>query len=174
MYIGDGVNVTGAGQTGSGGNSANAWVHDNVFRGGNEGTYGLVLDGCSANVLIEDNIFEQWDNAGIYITPGGGRTVQRPIIRRNEFLASDGATTYGIDFYAASTTVGTLIRDNTFRDDANTFTSAVHIPTGVTGVTSLCGNYFACTTMMDILVTDIHSGNYRGTLNATEIYVDED
>jgi len=173
MYIGDGVNVTGSGKTGSGGNSANCWVHDCVFRGGNEGTYGLVLDGCSANVLIEDNIFEEWDNAGIYITPGGGRTVQRPVIRRNEFEASDG-TDYGIDFYAASTTVGTLIRDNSFRDSANTFAAAVRIPAGATGVTSLCGNYFACTNMMDVLATDIHSGNYRSTLNATEVYVDED
>lgn len=173
VYIGDGYNTSGSATYGSNQNSANCWVHDCIFRGGNEGTYGLVLDGCSANVLIEDNIFEEWDNAGIYITPGGSRTVQRPVIRRNEFVVSDG-TDYGIDFYAASTTVGTLIRDNSFRDTANQFAAAVRIPAGATGVTSLCGNFFACTNMMDVLATDIHSGNYRSTLNASEVYVDVD
>lgn len=174
VYVGDGVNVTGAGQTGSGANSASAWIHHNQFRGGNEGTYGLALEGCSANVVVEDNTFDGWDNASIWFGPGGGRTVQQLIIRRNSFLPGDGATQYGITCYAAATNVGTLIDDNKFRDGAGTFTQGLYIPAGNTSPTAVTDNKFACSNEMDILATDIHSGNTKATLSATEVFVDED
>lgn len=165
VYVGDGVNVTGSGKTGSGGNSASAWVHDMNIRGGGEGTYGVVLEGCSSHVLIENNIFDQWANSAIYLAPGGGRTCQYPIIRRNEFFAANGG--YGIDMYAATSTIGTLIRENSFRDGSSlAFANPIRVPSGASGVTSIVGNYFACTNEPALQTTDWMSGNQQAKAGA--------
>lgn len=168
IYIGDGVNVTGSGLVGSGGNSASAWIHDCVLRGGSEGNYGIVLEGASANVLVENNIIERWTSAGVWLGPGGGRTTQNPVIRYNEFWAGNAA--YGLDMYNANTTVGALIRGNSFRDGSSlTFTNAIRCQG--TGVHSVVGNFFACTNKITASSTDFVSGNFTSAAGNSVNYV---
>lgn len=162
VYVGDGTNAIGAAYTE---NSASTWVHHNTFRGGGEGQYGVVLDGCSADVKVEDNVFEQTTKAGIYLTPGGSRTCQRPIIRRNEFI---DCVTYGIDMYNHASTVGILIRENSFSDGVST-TMTAGIRTLGAGVHTIAGNFFACDNPIIAVSTDWVSGNSYGFAGNTTV-----
>jgi len=151
IYIGDGYRI----DTGYSANSASARIRNVVFRGGNEGELGILLDGCSDNVVIEGCTFDQLSKAGIQIDPGGARTVQRPIIRDNLFRSCN---IYGIDMYSSATTVNVLVQDNTFQDGAQAFTYGVRFQS--TGVHSLVGNRFACANTWSASATDFISGNY--------------
>ena len=170
IYVGDGYSALSSSWDE---NSASAWIHGNSFRGGTEGIYGMVLDGCSSDVRVTDNLFEQQTIAGIYITPGGSRTVQRPLIARNDFVDSAG---YGIDMYSSATTTGVLMRENSFSDGVST-TMTAGIRTLGAGVHSIVGNYFACAVPMLAVATDFVSGNFYGwagsTAAATNKYVTE-
>lgn len=166
VYVGDMDKLTTLGYTNK--NSASAWIHHNVFRGGSEGPYGLCLDGCSANVLVEDNIFERHTVASINITPGGSRTCQMPIIRRNEFYAANAG--YGIYMYSSATTVGALMRENSFRDGPSlTYTYAILLQGA--GVHAVSGNFFACTNKISAAATDFVSGNFTSAAGNSPNYV---
>lgn len=170
VYVGDGYNAIGTSYTE---NSASAWIHDNTFRGGNEGHYGLVLDGCSADVRIHDNRFVQTTTGGIYVTPGGARTVQRPFIYYNFFNDCAG---YGINMYSAATTTGMMIDNNRFADGVST-TMTAGIQTLGAGVQSITDNKFACANPMKLVATDFTSGNTYGwagnSTDSSNFYVTE-
>lgn len=160
VYVGDGYNVAAINALGyTNQNSAGCYIHDCYFQGGNEGNYGIILDGCSADVLIENNIFNQWKYAGIYMIPGGSRTVQRPVIRRNTFWASSTGN-YGVDMYSHATTVGVSLEDNTFRDGASATFAAPWRFQGA-GVHTMTGNKLACANAWSAAATDWSSGNYK-------------
>lgn len=154
VYVGDGYNALSSSWNE---NSASAWIHDCSFRGGNEGVYGLILDGCSADVRVVNNFFEQSTAAQIYITPGGARTVQRPLIKDNVFIADNAS--YGVDMYSSATTTGVQVINNTFSDVAShAFTYAVRFQGA--GVHTTAGNHFACTNKISASATDFCSGDY--------------
>lgn len=153
IYVGDGYVIS----TDYNENTASARIRNNVFRGGGEGTYGVVMDGCSDDVIVEGNIFRRNELAGIYITPGGARTVQRPVIRNNEFI---GQEVYGIDMYSSATTQGVLVKRNTFMDSIQAMTYGVRFQGA--GKHALVGNWFACANKWSASSTDFISGNYGG------------
>lgn len=174
VYVGDGDVITGLGYTNK--NSGSCWIHHNVFRGGSEGQYGIVLDGSSANGLIENNIFERHTAASVYVGGYSSRSNQQVIIRDNEFYA--GNASYGVYVYSISGgNVGTLIKGNSFRDGSSlAFTYAVCC--NGAGVSAIVGNWFACANTLYAQTTDWTSGNFYGNAgSATEksnVFVDEE
>lgn len=152
VYVGDGYVVNATYDE----NSASVRIQGNHFVGGTEGLYGVCLDGCSDNVVVENNTFSQFTTAGIYITPGGTRTVQRAIIRDNEFIDVAG---YGVDMYSHATTVGVLIKCNSFNDGVST-TMTYGVRCQGAGVHSIVGNWFACANAISASSTDFTAGNY--------------
>lgn len=168
IYVGDGYNAISSSWNE---NTASAWVHDCQLRGGTEGQYGIVLDGCSADVRIgPNNFFEQQTAVGIYITPGGGRTVQRPLIYKNNF---DDVAGYGIDMYSTATTVGVIVRENVFADGVSTTMTAPVRFQGA-GVHHFVGNWCSCANDPSASSTDFVSGNYDGFAGNAPVHVDED
>lgn len=161
IYIGDGSVAFSAtnppGVTNS--NVAACWVHDCLFTGGNEGQYGIVLDGCSADVVIERCSFTKWDLSCIYAASGTNRTCQQPIIRQNAFWASPGGG-FGFDMQSSATSVGFLIDGNVFRDGAAaTFTNPIR--TLGAGVHAITNNAFACANAWTSPATDWQSNNAK-------------
>lgn len=154
-------------------NASGCYFHNNSIRGGSEGAVGLFLDGARFEVVVENNIFERWTGAAIEMGPGNASN-ECCIIRNNHFIADNGG--YGVDIYGSTnSSLGCQICQNFFGDrGSHAFANTIYSRTGAAGVTTVMGNYHAATNMMNILATDIHSGNYRGTANATEVYVDED
>jgi hypothetical protein len=177
IYIGDGYNINAAHPTWNStyayptnANSASAWIHDCEFRGGSEGIYGIVMDGASASCIIENNRFDRWTVAGMYLLAGGSRTTQYPIIRNNVFYAGNAA--YGISIKGDATTIGTLIATNIFHDGASlVFTQAINVAAGATGVTSIVNNNFACANKVSALATDYASGNTTSNAGNAMTYV---
>lgn len=165
IYVGDGYTI----DTDYDENSASARIVNNHFVGGTEGIYAVVLDGCSDNVVIANNTISQWTIAGIYIVPGGTRTVQRPIIVNNDFIDSAG---YGIDMYSHATTVGCLFKCNTFSDGVST-TMTYGIRCQGAGVHTLVGNWFACTNAISASATDFAAGNYLFSAGNAVHYVQD-
>jgi hypothetical protein len=106
VYVGDGYRISASYDA----NAAGALIHGNAFL--DASNYGVILDGCSGNVHVENNEFERFVYAGIEIGPGGSRTVQRPTIRGNTFLGRG----YGVHMYSDATTVGVQVIGNTFSD----------------------------------------------------------
>lgn len=151
IYIGDGYRVT----TGYNANAASARVNNCLFTDGT--TWGVVLDGCSDNVVIENNIFEKMVAGGVYICPGGSRTVQRPVIRYNEFIAMAG---YGIKLYASTDTLSVTVRGNSFTDGATPMTYSCLFTS--TGKHTFVGNYDCSANGASGSSTDIMSGNTEG------------
>lgn len=170
VYVGGGL---GGGITGyTTENASGFYCHDNFFRGGNEGIVGLDMDGPRFGCKIENNYFERWTGAAIEISAGNANT-ENALIQYNTFAASSAG--YGIDIYGAANVKSTGIHKNLFQDGASAaFTFGVLVNTGATGVTSVGRNTFCCANPMSLLVTDVHSGNSKGTLNTTEVYIDED
>lgn len=152
IYVGDGYRV----DTDYGENSASNLIHNNYFRGGGEGVVGVLLDGASDEVRIEDNIFSR-ATVGVQIDPGGDRQTEYPIIRRNTFFAKNAG--YGVDMYNANATVGIEVSDNNFRDGTSqAFTYAIRFQG--TGVHSTIGNHFACANKISAASTDFCSGDF--------------
>jgi hypothetical protein len=174
IYAGGGLNGCATGYGGTVYTTANAsglYVHDNFFRGGTEGTVGLYLNGPRFGCVIKDNYFERWNGAGIEIDAGNAN-IENALIKGNVFHANNAD--YGIDIYGEANVKHTLILQNSFIDGVSTaFTAGINSRAGATGVTSVCGNYFCCATPQALLVSDGHAGNYKGTYNATEVYVSE-
>jgi hypothetical protein len=174
IYAGGGLNGCATGYGGTVYTTANAsglYVHDCFFRGGTEGTVGLYLNGPRFGVKIERNYFERWNGAGIEIDAGNAN-IENALILNNTFAANNGD--YGIDIYGEANVKTTCIRENAFLDGVSAaFTAGINSRAGATGVTSVIGNYFCCATPMALLVSDGHAGNYKGTYNATEVYVSE-
>jgi hypothetical protein len=168
IYVGDGYGVADVGSTSR--NAASARIINNLFRASNEGTNtpGLVLKGCSDNVIVENNVFRECDY-GILISPGSGKTNQAPIIRGNHF---HGCSTYGVYKYNENTDVGVAVVNNVFHDGADTMTYAV-VMQG-TGVHLIAGNLFGCTNKILCSTTDFTSGNFEGNTGGTAgTFVDE-
>lgn len=166
-YVGDGYRI----DTGNNENSASVNLHHNIFYGAGEGEEGLTMDGCSDSVLIHDNLFTRWDTAAIYISAGGTRTVQRPVIRDNVFIA--GATSYGIDMYSSATTVGCQIIRNSFADYVSeAFTYAVRCQGA--GVHSIIRNDFACANMISASSTDFCAGNTQSSPGNVPLFTEEE
>lgn len=166
-YIGDGYRI----DSGYNENAASSRITNCLFLGGGEGEEGLTLDGCSDSVIVENNIFSRWDTAAIYISAGGTRTVQRPIIRNNHFIS--GASAYGIDMYSHATTVGVQIIGNTFADYVSeAFTQAIRCQGA--GVHAIHKNTFACTNKIDASSTDFCSGNFTSSAGNSAAYVEEE
>jgi len=175
VYAGGGLNGC---TTGYGGtvyttaNSSGLYVHDNFFRGGNEGKLGLYLNGPRFGCVIEDNYFERWVTSDIEIDAGNANT-ENAVIKDNVFAAANGG--YGIQVYGEANVKTTCITQNNFIDGVSAaFAAGIYTRTGATGVTSVTGNWLACATPLNLLATDYHCGNYKGTANATEVYVSEE
>lgn len=152
-------------------NASGLYVHDCFFRGGNEGSVGLDMDGPRFGCKIENNYFERWSGAAIEISAGNANC-ENALIQNNVFAASNGG--YGIDIYGAANVKTACIRTNVFCDGVSAaFAAGVYTRAGATGVTSVVGNWFACATPLNLLSTDYHCGNFKGNATATEEYVSE-
>jgi hypothetical protein len=173
IYVGGGLNGCATGYGGTVYTTANAsgfYCHDNFFRGGAEGPTGLYLNGPRFGVKVENNYFERW-TAGIEIDAGNAN-IENALIQMNTFAAKNAG--YGVDIYGEANVKTTNIHNNRFVDGVGAaFTFGVQSRAGATGVTSVTGNHFACAQPMSLLVTDVHCGNFKGTFNATEVYVSE-
>jgi hypothetical protein len=171
IYAGGGLNgcVTGYGGTVyTSENASGLYVHDCFFRGGNEGTIGLYLNGPRFGVRIERNYFERWNGSAIELDAGNANT-ENAVITNNYFAAANGD--YGIRFYGEANIKTTIIGpNNVFADGVSAaFTAAINIPAGATGVTSVVGNYFPCDVKMVLTTADYTAGNYYGQAgSATE------
>ncbi len=170
IYAGGGL---GGGVTGyTTENASGLYVHDCFFRGGNEGSVGLDMDGPRFGCIIANNYFERWTGTAIEISAGNANT-ENAVIRDNVFAAANGG--YGIDIYGAANVKTTCIWKNVFCDGVGAaFAAGVYCRTGASGVTSVARNSFCCATPLNLLGTDYHSGNSKGTANVTEVYMDED
>jgi hypothetical protein len=166
IYVGDGYRI----DTSYDENAASARIRNNYFRGGSEGLYGIVLDGCSDNVVIEDNIFDGHTAPHIYISPGGSRTVQNPIIRGNEFK-NTASGIYGIDMYNSNTTVGIVVRENSFGDKTAVDGYACRFQG--TGVHHFVGNYDCSNGGATGSATDYMAGNFEAHAMSSPVYVGE-
>lgn len=169
IYLGGGLNggITGYDSE----NASGAWIHHNFFRGGNEGAVGLYMNGPRFGVRIENNYFERWTAGAIQIDAGNANC-ENAVIANNTFAASNGG--YGIDIYGEANVKTTCIGpNNVFCDGVSAaFAAGVYCRSGATGVTSVVGSFFPCATPLNLLATDYHSGCYKGTANATEVYVE--
>jgi len=171
MVVGDGYGVGDVTQ-GTSQNAASCRIINCLFNNGNEGTAipGLVLKGCSSNVIVENNSFEKCDY-GVYIASGSGKTNISPIIRNNHFY---GCSTYGVYKANENTDINVQVIGNTFLDGSGaTMTFAVKLQG--TGQHFMAGNRFGCTNSESLSATDFASGNFLSvtgkTTNAT--YVSE-
>jgi hypothetical protein len=162
VYVGDGYTINSALNQNSGG----ARVHDCLFTDGT--TWGVVLDGCSDNVIIENNVFEKMVSGGVYICPGGGRTVQRPIIRFNEFIQMAG---YGVQLYAATSTYNVLVKGNHFSDGAAAMTYSCLFTS--TGKHQFVGNTDCSANGALGSSTDMMSGNTEKHGMDSPVYIAE-
>jgi parallel beta-helix repeat protein len=163
VYIGDGYRVNVLYNE----NSASARLNNCITTSGT--TWGVILDGCSDNVIIEDNQIESSANGGIYICPGGNRTVQYPIIRRNEFLNMTG---YGIQLYSDATTVGVTVKENLFMDGATPMTKSCLFQGA--GKHIFAGNWDLSLNGSLGSTTDFMAGNFGPTaMNGAQKHVSE-
>jgi hypothetical protein len=159
IYVGDADVVAGLVALGYGNeNAASVWIHDNLFSGQGEGLYGVNLEGCGANAIVEHNIFEKWTKDAVRVGSYSSRSNQGVTVRDNEFLA--GNSGYGVTVInIAGGNVNTGIIRNTFRDGKSlAFTAGVNSLT-TDGVTSIIGNDFATVLSIIAQATDRVSGN---------------
>lgn len=167
IYVGDGTApaLTGGGNF----NAAGCRINNNLILANNDGTYGIVLQGCSDNVIIEKNQFSWWSNGGIHMSCGGSKTNQRVIIRENEFLGCKG---YGV-YLTNDVHYNTCVERNVFADQ-----------TAATAMTRSClfqggyrnyfvGNYDATVNGAIGDVTDIMSGNSEKHTMDSPVYIAE-
>jgi len=147
-------------------NTAGCYFHGNHFV--DASNYGVILDGCSANVMIENNVFERFVYGGVEIVPGGSRTCQRPIIRGNTFLGSG----YGVHLYNSATTVGVQVIGNTFCDVSASSMTRSCLFQGA-GVHFFMGNYDCTANKMLGSTTDFMAGNFEGRAGNGHTYVSE-
>lgn len=170
IYAGGGLNGGVTGYTTE--NASGLYVHDNFIRGGAEGQIGLYMNGIRFGGIIERNIFERWTSAGIEMDAGNASN-ESCIIRGNTFLAANAS--YGVVTYGeGNSALHCQIANNVFSDGASlAFTFGILNNSGSTGVLGVTGNFLNCTNKMSLLATDVHCGNYKGTLNATEVYCTE-
>lgn len=168
IYCGDGQIITDLGYTGQ--NTAGCYFHDNEFQSGNDAYYGLVLQGCSDNVRVVNNVFNWTTQAGVYMCCGGTKTNQRTIIDNNKFL---GCMDYGV-YLTNDVHYNTCVTRNTFFD---------RLP-GTTVMTRSClfqgaygnvftGNYDATTNGALGSATDYMSGNTEFHAMNTPVYIAE-
>lgn len=166
IYVGDGYAI----DTGYNKNTASARIINNLFRGGAEGKRGLFLDGCSDNVIVEGNVFEDFVNGGLFISAGGSRTVQRPIIRYNEFLGNQG---YGIYMKSDASTVNCLVRGNSFTDKTGGTAMTRSCIFQGAGVHYFVGNFDASANGAIGSATDFMSGNTNEHAMNAPVYIAE-
>jgi hypothetical protein len=162
IYCGDGYNISTAWDA----NSAGCYFHDNHFL--DASNYGVILDGCSGNVRVENNVFERFVYAGIEVVPGGSRTVQRPIIRNNTFLGRG----YGVHMYSSATTVGVQVIGNTFVDMIGYTMTNSCLFQGA-GCHAFMGNYDMTSAGALGSTTDFMGGNFEKHAMNSPVYVAE-
>jgi parallel beta-helix repeat protein len=168
LVVGDGYGVGDVTQ-GTSQNSASCRVINCLFDTDNAGTGlpGLVLKGCSANVIVENNVFRKCD-IGIYIASGSGKTNQGPIIRFNHF---QWCSTYGVLKANESTDIGVQVIGNTFLDGpSSSMTYAVKFQG--TGCHFVGGNLFGCANTFSAAATDFQSGNCKPVAGNSVTYVE--
>jgi hypothetical protein len=168
LVIGDGYGVGDVTQ-GTSQNSASCRVMNCLFDNDNTGTGlpGLVLKGCSANVIVENNLFRKCD-IGVYIASGSGKTNQGPIIRFNHF---QWCSTYGVLKANESTDIGVQVIGNSFLDGpSSSMTYAVKFQG--TGVHLVAGNWFASAQTYSAAATDFQSGNFKPVAGNSVTYVE--
>ena len=168
MVVGDGYGVGNVTQ-GTSQNSASCRVINCLFDNDNTGTLlpGLVLKGCSANVIVENNMFRKCD-VGVYIASGSGKTNQAPTIRNNQF---QWCSTYGVLKANESTDVGVQVIGNSFLDGpSSSMTYAVKMQG--TGVHLIAGNWFGSAQTFSAASTDFQSGNYKPVAGNSVTYVE--
>lgn len=160
IYAGGGLNG-GTGLPSVSANCSGLWIHNNMIRGGSEGTIGVYMNGVRFGAIIENNLFERWTGAAIEMD-GGNASNEFCVIRGNTFLADDAA--YGIDVFGEiPSAYGCFIASNYFGDRvSNAFTMAVNIRTGSTGVMNVVDNHFAVNHPMVLTTADWVSGNTYG------------
>jgi hypothetical protein len=170
VYMGGGLYGGITGYTNE--NASGCWVHHNMIRGGAEGKIGISMDGPRFAPIIEDNVFERWASAAIDMGPGNAN-IECAVIRRNHIFAANAA--YGVQIYGSADIRRCCIGPgNVFSDGSSlALTAGILSNAGASGVTSVVGNYFACATPLNLLATDVHCGNYKGTFNTAEVYVSE-
>jgi len=157
VVVGDGYGV-GDVTEGTSQNPASTRIVNCHFRASNEGTAisGLVLKGCSDNVIVDSCTFRNCDY-GVYIASGSGRTNQAPIIKNCHFY---GCSTYGVYKANENTDINCQVIGCTFLDgDSNTMTYGVKMQG--TGVHFIAGNNFGCTNSWSASATDWQSGNFK-------------
>lgn len=163
IYCGDGYNIDSVNYDE---NTAGCHFHGNHFL--DASNYGVILDGCSGNVLVENNIFERFVYAGVEIVPGGSRTCQRPIIRGNTFLGAG----YGVHLYSSATTVGVQVIGNTFCDVSASAMTKSCLFQGA-GIHFFMGNFDCTANKMTGSSTDFMAGNSEGRAGTGHTYVSE-
>jgi hypothetical protein len=168
IYVGDGYRVNTAYDE----NSASARIKNCVFRGGGEGPYGVVLDGCSDNVVIDDCVFDNITLESIQIGPGGSRTVQNPIIK-NCYFKNIASAKYAIDMYSDATTVGIIVGPgNTFADKTGVNGGSCRF--AGTGVHHFVGNFDCTSSGATGSGADFMAGNTEGAAMSSPLYITED
>lgn len=167
MYVGDGYRI----DTDWTENSASARIQNNVFVGGAEGNHALILDGCSDDVQIDGNIFNDWTQAALQIDPGGARTCQNPIIKNNHFI-DIASGKKGIAMYSSATTVGIQVGpNNVFADKAGVNGGSCAFAN--TGVHSFIGNHDMTNAGATGAATDFMGGNSEAHAMNSPLYLHE-
>lgn len=168
LVVGDGYGVGGVTQ-GTSQNSASCRVVNCLFDNDNAGTGlpGLVLKGCSANVIVENNMFRKCD-VGVYIASGSGKTNQGPVIRYNVF---QWCSTYGVLKANENTDIGVQVLHNDFLDGpSSSMTYAVKFQG--TGVHFVADNCFGCANTFSAAATDFQSRNGKPVAGNSVTYIE--
>jgi len=136
--------------------ASGAWIHNNFFRGGNEGKVGLYMNGSKFGCLVENNFFERCNAAGIQMDAGNA-SCECCVIRNNTFMGC----VYGIDIYGeGNSALGCQINSNYFGDRTGYVqTMGIYNRAGSTGVLSVNDNHFGSVKSMVLTTTDWTSGN---------------
>jgi hypothetical protein len=168
IYVGDGYAVDSALYDE---NSASARIKNCFFRGGGEGLYGIVLDGCSDDVVIDNCRFDALTLEGIYIIPGGSRTVQNPKIKNCDF-ANIASGKRAIDMYDHATTVGIRVGPGNFFGD-KTGVNGYSCRFQGAGVHHFFGNFDCTSGGATGSATDFMAGNFEAHAANSPVYVAE-
>ncbi len=166
IYVGDGYRQNVANNE----NSASARIQRNVFIGGAEGNHAMVLDGCSDDVQVLGNVFNDWTEASVQLDAGGTRTVQNPILEGNRFIDIPNGKA-AIDMYNSNTSVGIQVIGNTFADKSGATANSCTF--AGTGVHHFMGNYDATASGATGAATDFMSGNFELHAMSSPVYVVE-
>lgn len=166
IYIGDGGRINPDYAEDADG----SYIHDCIFK---RGCWGLMMDGCSEDHRIENNLFYRQEGGvtkgGIQICPGANKDSERIYVLNNIFNAIESLA-YGIYMYDSDDTINCVFKGNLFKDrKGESMTDAICLQGA--GNHTISGNYFACTNAYAASGTDLCCGNYKGVAGSTEDFV---